>query len=124
MIGLLVSISRLRGALPRFVRPVVLAVAAIALLPASSAAIMPITFTDEQLAHWPIMVVGYWPRAPVKPHVLLHNNGWEKWEYHTRLVVTRVIHGRLGIGNHHLLFDFGIGWGKDGKDVTSATSTE
>ncbi|HLK15351.1 MAG TPA: hypothetical protein VKT78_11140, partial [Fimbriimonadaceae bacterium] len=86
-------------------------------------AIMPRTYTDVELANWPIIVVGYWPKAEVKPHTKGTNNSWEKWEFHTRLVVTRVIRGRLGVGNHHLLFDFGIGWNKEGKDVSSASST-
>src|SRR5579871_1072048 len=78
---------------------------------------MPIPIADDELAQWPVVVVGYWPKAPIKPHVLQKGDTLEKYEYHTQLVITKVLHGNVTPGTRHMFFDYGIGWNKDGTFV-------
>lgn len=98
-----------------------------ALVPLSPAAARPTEIfaqeTDVALAASPIIVIGYWPKAPRIPHRIIRGDTIERDETRTKLVITKVLHGSISPGSHELLYSYGVGWNDQGKDLNSASST-
>jgi hypothetical protein len=98
-----------------------------------SRAIAPAFVSDEELAQYPVIVVGRWNKAPLRPHDRLipcPEKGENDFictdsEIHAELVVERVIKGDISPGTHRILLGFRIGWLRpDGGRVMAYWSTE
>jgi hypothetical protein len=91
-------------------------------------AIAPQFVSDEELAAYPIVVVGKWEKGPFKANHRYEDRGEQKVitaiESFTALNVLRVIKGDVKPGVHMLKRGWGIAWAADGGWVTSGTSTE
>jgi hypothetical protein len=77
---------------------ILIAVVALVGFAALSGAVLPYRATDLELAKSPVIVIGYWVKAPMKPHMLQKGNVIEKYETHTRLMITQVISGDVRVG--------------------------
>jgi hypothetical protein len=92
--------------------------------------IAPAHVSDEELARYPVIVVGRWNKAPLRPHIRLepHPGKGEVCtasETHTELVVERVIRGNISPGTHRILLGYRIGWLRpDGGKVIAYWSSE
>jgi hypothetical protein len=89
----------------------------------------PSYISDRELADLPIIVVARWDKAKMDVHVHTSNEAGsgevvDHYEVRTKLVIDRVLKGNIALGKHKLLFGFGVGWYKDGRGVSSASSTE
>jgi hypothetical protein len=86
--------------------------------------------TDEELARHPIIVVGRWNGARLRPHERLEPSPTvgqhvTASETHTELIVERVIKGDIQPGTYRILLPFGIGWLRpDGGRVMAYWSSE
>ena len=92
-------------------------------------AIAPRYVSDEELAAYPIIVVGKWDKAPAVAHHQYEGNDATgkaivKIEVYTRLNVLTVIKGKVEPGMHDLLLGGGITWADDGTFLNSGTSTQ
>lgn len=85
--------------------------------------------SDPELAAYPIIVVAKWDKVPVTDHSQYYNNDpssntFVTTEYHTKLNVLGVVKGKIGLGQHDLLFGWGISWDDDGTELNSGSSTQ
>src|SRR2546422_11482936 len=92
----------------------------------NSSAIAPAYVSDEALARYPVIVVAKWEKAEFKRHHRYEGtNMVTAIESFTELNVLRVIKGDLKPGAaQKVMVGWGIAWSKDGRWVSSGTSTE
>lgn len=94
------------------------------MIPALTLAIIPPSVTDRDLSQSPIIVIGYWPKAKFVSRNNVKGNVCYDLESTTKLIITKVIRGRLAVGSHTLLLKDWISWSKDGTMLNSASSSE
>jgi len=93
-------------------------------------AIAPRIYSDEELAKFPIIVVGQWEKADFRSHIKESENEQgeavvEQWETYTKLKIIRTLKGTgISPGEHELKIGFGISWDKEGKGLETGTSTQ
>jgi len=79
--------------------------------------------TDTQLASKEIVVIGHWPKAERTLKAIRHGDTLSVLEYHTKLVIDKVIHGNIKLGIVPIVYNHGIGWAENGSDLNSASSS-
>jgi hypothetical protein len=77
-------------------------------------ALWPIFYTDLQLAQSPVVVIGYWPNAPI------HEATAQKDQTTTTLVITQVLYGKAQVGKTQIVAPFATYW----KDVFITVSNQ
>ena len=93
-------------------------------------AMAPNIFSDEELAKFPVIVVGKWEKVAFRSHRQERKNDdgetvVEKWEVYTKLKILRTIKGpNLALGEHELKVGRGIAWNEEGKGLETGTSTQ
>ena len=91
---------------------------------ALSHARFPIFIDDVELAQSPIVVIGYWPKTEFSSRIRRENQVIMHYEAFTKLKITQVLQGQMSPGIHKLLMTGCVSWDKNGRHVTSGTSSE